>query len=83
MTLPHTYLAALLLTLLSMICWGSCEHLQNGREMAFRAVLLRFCDRRHGWRPALRLHLGTMGFDGFLFRDDLMHTAAGKCSTAS
>jgi hypothetical protein len=24
-----------------------------------------------------------MGFDGFLFRDDLMHTAAGKCSTAS
>jgi glucose uptake protein len=75
MTLPHTYLAALLLTLLSMICWGSWA---NTFKLAgkWRFELFYF-DFAIGVMVAALLYaytFGTLGFDGFLFTDDLMHT---------
>ena len=74
MTLPHTYLAALLLTILSMICWGSWA---NTVKMAgkWRFELLYF-DYAFGVLFAAIIAaftFGNLGFDGFLFIDDLVH----------
>lgn len=75
MTLPHTYLAALLITILSMLCWGSWA---NTFKLAgkWRFELFYF-DFAIGVMVAALVYaftLGTLGFDGFLFMDDLMHT---------
>src|SRR5215470_15278996 len=74
MTLPHTYLAALLLTILSMVCWGSWA---NTCKLAGRwGVELVYFDFAIGVMAAALLYaytFGTMGFDGFLYMDDLMH----------
>jgi glucose uptake protein len=75
MTLPHTYLAALLLTILSMVCWGSWA---NTFKLAgkWRFELFYF-DFAIGVMVAALLYsytFGNLGFDGFLFMDDLMHT---------
>jgi glucose uptake protein len=77
MILPHTYVAALLLTILSMICWGSWANtfklVRNWRFELF------YYDYSFGVLLAClvaALTFGTLGFDGFLFLDDLMH--AGK-----
>jgi glucose uptake protein len=74
MTLPHTYLAALLITILSMLCWGSWA---NTFKMAgkWRFELFYF-DFAIGVMLAALLYaytLGTLGFDGFLFSDDMVH----------
>jgi glucose uptake protein len=81
MTLPHTYLAALLLTILSMICWGSWA---NTFKLAgkWRFELFYF-DYAIGVMVAALVYaytFGNLGFDGFLFMDDLMHT--GRRQTA-
>src|ERR1051325_3850617 len=75
MTLPHTYLAALLITILSMLCWGSWA---NTFKMAgkWRFELFYF-DFAIGVMIGALIYaftLGSLGFDGFLFMDDLMHT---------
>jgi glucose uptake protein len=75
MTLPHTYLAALLLTILSMVCWGSWA---NTFKLAgkWRFELFYF-DFAIGVMAAAVIYaytFGNLGYDGFLFRDDLMHT---------
>jgi glucose uptake protein len=77
MTLPHSYVAALLITILSMICWGSWA---NTFKMAgkWRFELFYF-DFAIGLMLAALVYaftFGNLGFDGFLFLDDLMH--AGK-----
>lgn len=77
MTLPQTYFATLLLMLLSMLCWGSWA---NTFKLAgkWRFELFYF-DYAFGVLLAATVYaltVGTLGFDGFSFMDDLMH--AGK-----
>src|SRR5690242_15257884 len=77
MTLPNSYVAALLLTILSMLCWGSWA---NTIKMAgkWRFELFYF-DYAIGVMLASVIYaftFGNLGFDGFLFMDDLLH--AGK-----
>lgn len=81
MVLPQNYLAALLVTILSMICWGSWA---NTQKLAgkWRFELFYF-DYSFGVLVAALLAaytFGTLGFDGFLFTDDLMR--AGKRNMA-
>jgi glucose uptake protein len=81
MVLPQDYLAALLVTILSMICWGSWA---NTQKLAgkWRFELFYF-DYSFGVLVAAILAaytFGTLGFDGFLFRDDLMR--AGRRNMA-
>jgi glucose uptake protein len=77
MILPQTYAAALFVMILSMICWGSWA---NTYKLAgkWRFELFYF-DYALGvlvTSIVLALTVGTLGFDGFTFLDDLMH--AGK-----
>src|ERR1051326_2359406 len=72
MTLPHTYLAALLLTLLSMVCWGSWA---NTYKLAgkWRFELFYF-DYAAGvllGATILALTFGSFGEDGFSFVDNM------------
>ncbi len=73
MTLPSTYLAALLLTILTMICWGSWANtLKLARNWRFE---LFYYDYTFGVvlvAIVAAFTFGSMGYDGFLFLDDLM-----------
>ena len=76
MTLPQTYIAALVLTILSMLCWGSWA---NTFKMtgAWRFELFYF-DYSIGVLLAAGIAaftFGTMGSDGFQFMDDLLQTS--------
>src|SRR5713226_3560198 len=77
MVLPQTYAAALLLTIVSMLCWGSWA---NTFKMAGKwRFELFYYDYALGVLIAAMIYaltFGNMGFDGFMFVDDLMH--AGK-----
>jgi glucose uptake protein len=75
MTLPQTYIASLLLTFLTMLCWGSWA---NTFKMsgAWRFELFYF-DYSIGVLLAAVIAaftFGTLGSDGFQFMDDLMQT---------
>src|SRR5258708_4715620 len=77
MILPQTYAAALLLTIVSMLCWGSWA---NTFKLAgkWRFELFYF-DYSLGVLLAAAIYaltFGDMGTDGFGFLDDLSH--AGK-----
>jgi len=81
MTLPDSYTTALLLTILTMLCWGSWA---NTLKLAgnWRFELFYF-DYSLGVLLAATIAaftFGTLGFDGFLFLDDLMR--AGKRNMA-
>ena len=77
MILPQTYNVALLVMILSMLCWGSWA---NTYKIAGKwRFELYYFDFAIGLLVAafiLALTLGSLGFDGFSFDDDLMH--AGK-----
>jgi glucose uptake protein len=77
MILPQTYGAALLLTLVSMLCWGSWA---NTFKLAGKwRFELFYYDYSLGLLIAatiFALTFGNLGADGFGFADDLMH--AGK-----
>jgi glucose uptake protein len=77
MTLPSTYVAALLLTILTMLCWGSWANtLKLSGKWRFE---LFYFDYVFGVLLASVIAaytFGTFGYDGFLFMDDLMR--AGK-----
>jgi len=77
MILPQTYGAALFLMILSMLCWGSWA---NTYKLAGRwRFELFYFDYAFGVVLAAILYaftVGSLGFDGFSFLDDLMH--AGK-----
>ncbi len=81
MVLPHTYTAALLLTILSMLCWGSWA---NTYKLAGRwRFELYYFDYAAGVLAAAvvaAFTFGTLGYDGFLFMDDLMR--AGRRNLA-
>lgn len=73
MVLPDSYTQALLLAILSMICWGSWA---NTKKLTgdFRFELFCF-DYAIGLALTTSLAaitLGMMGFDGLLFTDDLL-----------
>jgi len=75
MVLPQTYAAALFVMILSMLCWGSWA---NTYKLAgkWRFELFYF-DFALGLLVAALIYaytLGNLGFDGFSFMDDLMHS---------
>jgi len=75
MTLPHTYLAALLITILSMLCWGSWANtFKLAGKWRFELFYFDFAIGVMLGALIYAFTLGTLGFDGFLFMDDLMHT---------
>jgi len=77
MILPQTYGAALLLTLVSMLCWGSWA---NTFKLAGKwRFELFYYDYSLGLLSAAMIYaltFGNLGSDGFAFADDLAH--AGK-----
>ena len=77
MILPQTYGAALLLTLVSMLCWGSWA---NTFKLAGKwRFELFYYDYSLGLLIAATIYaltFGNLGSDGFAFTDDLVH--AGK-----
>ncbi len=77
MILPQTYGAALLLTLVSMLCWGSWA---NTFKLAGKwRFELFYYDYSLGLLIAATIYaltFGNLGSDGFAFADDLVH--AGK-----
>ncbi|MBM3746678.1 MAG: hypothetical protein FJW34_12860 [Acidobacteria bacterium] len=76
MVLPDTYLTTLLILILSMICWGSWANTQK-LTGKWRFELFYF-DYSFGVLLAATVAaftFGTLGFDGFLFTDDLMRAA--------
>lgn len=77
MILPHTYLATLLVVFFSMLCWGSWANTQK-MSGKWRFELFYF-DYAFGVLLAAVIcafTLGSLGFDGFSFLDDMMN--AGK-----
>jgi glucose uptake protein len=81
MTLPTTYAAALLVTIISMICWGSwANSLKLTGKWRFE---LFYFDYSLGVLLAaviIAFTFGTLGSDGFLLLDDLMR--AGRRNVA-
>lgn len=77
MILPETYVTALLVMILSMLCWGSWA---NTYKLAGKwRFELYYFDYAFGllcMALLLAFTLGNLGFDGFSFFDDMMH--AGK-----
>jgi glucose uptake protein len=77
MILPHTYVVTLLVVFLSMICWGSWA---NTQKMAGKwRFELYYFDYAFGvllTAVVIAFTLGSLGFDGFSFTDDMMN--AGK-----
>ncbi len=74
MILPHTYLATLLVLFFSMLCWGSWANTQK-MSGKWRFELFYF-DYAFGvllTAVVCAFTLGTLGFDGFSFLDDLMN----------
>jgi glucose uptake protein len=72
MTLPHTYAAALALTILTMICWGSWANvLKLTRNWRFELLYYDYSLGIFLAAAAAGLTFGTMGGDGLAFADDL------------
>jgi glucose uptake protein len=77
MILPHTYIATLLVLFFSMLCWGSWANTQK-MSGKWRFELFYF-DYAFGvllTATICAFTLGSLGYDGFSFMDDLMN--AGK-----
>jgi len=74
MILPHTYVATLLVLLCSMLCWGSWANTQK-MSGKWRFELFYF-DYAFGvlvTAVICAFTLGSLGFDGFSFLDDMMN----------
>jgi glucose uptake protein len=76
MILPQTYLAALLVTILSMLCWGSWANTFKASKWRFELYYFDFAIGMLAFGLIIAFTAGSMGFDGFTFMDDMMH--AGK-----
>ena len=76
MILPQTYLAALLVTILSMLCWGSWANTYKASKGRFELYYFDFALGMLAFGLIIAFTAGTMGFDGFTFVDDMFH--AGK-----
>jgi len=76
MILPQSYAVVLFLMVLSMICWGSWASTYKDAHWRFELYYFDFSFGLLLAAVILALTLGTMGFDGFSFADDISH--AGK-----
>lgn len=75
MTLPPTYLATLCLLVLSMLFWGSWANtLKVAGKWRFELFYFDFAFGALLAATIYALTFGRLGFDGFLFEDDLLQT---------
>jgi glucose uptake protein len=74
MTLPHTYGMALMLTILTMICWGSWANALNlAKGWRFELLYYDYSIGVALGAALAGLTFGTWGSDGIRFMDDLSH----------
>jgi glucose uptake protein len=76
MILPQTYAVAMFLMILSMICWGSWASTYKAARWRFELYYFDFSFGLLLTALILAFTVGTVGFDGFSFMDDVLH--AGK-----
>jgi glucose uptake protein len=76
MILPQTYLAALCLMILAMLCWGSWANTYKVSKWRFELFYFDFSFGLLIAAVIIAFTAGSMGFDGFTFLDDMVH--AGK-----
>lgn len=76
MILPQTYAVAVFLMVLSMICWGSWASTYKAARWRFELYYFDFSFGLLIAAVIFAFTVGSMGFDGFTFFDDLLH--AGK-----
>ncbi len=77
MILPQTYFPALLVMIASMICWGSWANTYKlSGKWRFELYYFDYALGLLAMALLLAFTLGSLGYDGFTFTDDLMH--AGK-----
>lgn len=76
MILPQTYLVALTVTILGMMCWGLWANTFKLAQWRFELYYFDFAIGMMLASLLLAFTAGSMGFDGFTFMDDLLH--AGK-----
>jgi glucose uptake protein len=76
MVLAQTYEAALLITILSMICWGSWANTQKlAKNWRFELFYYDYSLGVLILATIAAFTFGSMGFDGFSFLDDLMRAS--------
>lgn len=81
MILPNTYAITLLLTIVSMLCWGSWANtFKLSGKWRFELFYFDFAFGVLVAALVYALTFGSMGYDGFSFVDDLLH--AGKTQDA-
>jgi glucose uptake protein len=74
MTLPHTYLTALVLTILTMLCWGSWANvLKVAKGWRFELLYYDYSIGVALGAAVAGLTFGTWGSDGLGFAADLAH----------
>jgi glucose uptake protein len=74
MTLPHTYGLVLMLTILTMICWGSWANvLKLAKGWRFELLYYDYSIGVALGAALAGLTFGTWGSDGLQFLDDLAH----------
>ena len=74
MILPSTYLGALYLMILSMLCWGSWANaFKLTRNWRFELFYFDYSLGVVAGALLAALTFGNLGFDGFSFLDDLRH----------
>ncbi len=76
MILAQTYTVALALMILSMLCWGSWANTYKISKWRFELYYLDFSIGLLLVAVIAAFTLGSMGYDGFTFLDDMFH--AGK-----
>ena len=74
MLLPSSYLITLLLTVLTMLCWGSWANtFKLSGKWRFELFYFDYSAGVLLGAIILALTFGTLGYDGFEFMDDLLH----------
>lgn len=74
MLLPSTYLITLLLTIFTMLCWGSWANtFKLTGKWRFELFYFDYSAGVLLGAIVLALTFGTLGYDGFEFMDDLLH----------
>jgi len=74
--LPETYAGALLLTILTMLCWGSWANTYKlTGDWRFELYYYDYALGVLLAAVAAAFTFGSLGYDGFVFMDDLMHAS--------
>jgi glucose uptake protein len=76
MLLPSSHLAALIVVILSMLCWGLWANtFKSTGKWRFELYYFDFAIGVFAAAVIAVLTFGTLGFDGFTFTDDLLHAS--------